>query len=320
MRPAHRYALLFVTLLPAFILADDDRLIPDVNPYTYKQVDVLDSTMAYIDAGAGEPIVFLHGNPTVSYMWRNVIPYVEKFARCLAPDFVGYGHSGKSPAGKYTFHDHAAYLAAWMDKALPEDKVTFVGNDWGVQLSLNWAAENPDRVRGVVFMEGTIKPRSWDEFPEAVQQEIRYLRSNKGRQEAQRNTRPAQDWIEPSVGRKLTQRETRAYNRGFDSFDDRLPIVMFPSQIPLDGEPVDVNTSIAAFGDWAASSPVPKLFINVTRPVAITEKAAAFARTWPSLTEVKVEGGHYVPEENPHAVGQAIADWYQQHVLVNEVP
>ena len=282
------------------------------NRYSYLSVRVGDTEMAYIDVGSGAPVVLVHGNPTASYMWRNVVPYLESDARILVPDLIGYGASGKSPRQAYRFVDHADYFAQWMDQVLPNGAVTFIGNDWGVQLTLDWGRQNPERVRAVAFMEGTVKPRAWAEFPEATQERIRFLRSPAGREQSQENDMPAESWIDPSLPRELTEAEKAAYNTGFARIEDRLPVVTFPAEIPMDGEPADVAARVEAFGAWLAESEVPKLFVNVTRPVAITEDAASFVRTWPNLTEITIEGGHYLPEENPHDLGRALADWYQQ--------
>ncbi|WP_188197318.1 haloalkane dehalogenase [Nonomuraea sp. SYSU D8015] len=274
---------------------------------------VLDSTMSYRELGVGAPIVFLHGNPTSSHLWRHVMPAVGT-GRRLAPDLIGMGESGK-PAIGYTFADHARYLDAWFD-ALGLEDVVLVGHDWGGALAFDWAARHPGRVRGIAFTEAVVKPMSWEEFPEGGRDLFRAIRTE-GVGEFMildddaflRQTFPA------TVAAPLAEEDLAAYLRPYPTRESRLPLLRWPRSMPLGGEPADVVARMEDFGRWAATSvEVPKLLIGF-RPgpgtMWVPETIAWCAATMASLeiTEHDAIAGHHTPEDQPLAIAAAVTEW-----------
>ncbi|MFI7705302.1 haloalkane dehalogenase [Nonomuraea sp. NPDC049480] len=279
--------------------------------------NVLDSTMSYRELGAGTPIVFLHGNPTSSHLWRNVMPAIGG-GRRLAPDLIGMGESGK-PAVDYTFADHARYLDAWFD-ALGLDDVVLVGHDWGGALAFDWAARHPERVRGIAFTEAIVKPMTWEEFPEGGRDLFRAIKTE-GVGESMilddnaflRQTFPA------TVAAPVSDEDLAAYLRPYPTRESRLPLLRWPRSIPLGGEPADVVARIEAFGRWAAASvEVPKLLIGF-RPgpgtMWVPETVAWCADTMAALeiSEHEEIAGHHTPEDQPLAIASAVEEWLAKH-------
>ena len=275
--------------------------------YPRRRVGVLDTEMAYVDAGAGDPIVFLHGNPTSSYLWRNVIPHVEGLGRCLAPDLVGMGDSGRSPGGRYRFVDHARYLEAWLE-ALGLRRAVLVVHDWGSALGFHWARRHPERVRGVAYMEAIVRPVTWQEWPEAARKVFQGMRSAAGEEMVLQKNVFVERILPASVMRGLTAEEMARYRAPFvDPGESRRPTLTWPREIPVDGEPADVVQIVSAYGEWLATSPMPKLFVNADPGSILVGSQREFCRTWPNQQEVTVRGTHFVQEDSPDAIGQAIA-------------
>jgi haloalkane dehalogenase len=237
--------------------------IPAADPHPRRRVRVLDTEIAYVDTGAGDPVVFLHGNPTSSYLWRNVIPYVERVGRCLAPDLVGMGESGKAPAGSYRFVDHARYLDVWFD-ALSVTRATLVVHDWGSALGFHWAQRHPERVRGLVYMEALVRPVTWEEWPEAARKIFQTMRSPAGEEMVLQKNVFVERILPASVLRGLTEAEMTVYRRPFlEPGESRRPTLTWPRQIPIDGEPADVVAIVDAYARWLAeAAELPKLFVN----------------------------------------------------------
>ncbi len=275
-----------------------------------KRVDVLGTWIAYRDSGTGRPVVFLHGNPTSSYLWRNVIPPVEAAGRCLAPDLAGMGESGESRtegADRYTFADHARHLDAWFD-ALGVEGAVLVGHDWGGALGFDWAARHPDRVAGLVYMETIVRPVAWEEWPERARGIFQALRSEAGEEIALQKNVFVERILPASMLRKLEPEEMDAYRRPFaEPGERRRPTLTWPRQIPIGGEPKAVVERVEAYDRWLERSPVPKLFINADPGSILVGRQREYARSWPNQREVTVRGDHFLQEDSPAEIGAAIA-------------
>ena len=281
------------------------------DPHPRRTVEVLDSTMAYVDTGEGDPVVFLHGNPTSSYLWRNVIPHLAGQARCLAPDLIGMGDSGKAPDGSYRFADHARYLDAWYDALGLTERVVLVGHDWGSALGFDWACRHPERVKGVAYMEGIVRPMTWDEWPEQARNIFRAMRSPAGEEMVLQKNVFVERVLPASIMRTLTDGEMDTYRRPYlEPGESRRPTLTWPRQIPLDGEPADVVELVQRYADWLSTSDLPKLFVNAEPGIILAGAQREFCRTWPNQREVTVPGLHFIQEDSPDEVGQALADWY----------
>ena len=283
--------------------------IPAADPYPRRRVRVLDSEMAFVDAGAGDPVVFLHGNPTSSYLWRNVIPHVESVGRCLAPDLIGMGDSGRAPAGSYRFVDHARYLDAWFE-ALGLTRVTLVAHDWGSALGFHWARRHPGRMRGIAYMEALVRPVTWEEWPEAARQVFQAMRSPAGEEMVLTKNVFVERILPRSVLRGLGEVEMAVYRRPYlEPGESRRPTLTWPRQIPIEGEPADVVAIADAYSRWLATSDVPKLFVNADPGVILTGPQREFCRRWPNQREITVRGSHFVQEDSPHEIGRALAEF-----------
>jgi haloalkane dehalogenase len=218
------------------------------DPYPRKRVAALDTELAYVDTGSGAPIVFLHGNPTSSYLWRNVIPHIEGRGRCLAPDLVGMGDSGRSPGGSYRFVDHARYLDAWFE-ALGLTNVTLVVHDWGSALGFHWARRHPERVRGLAYMEAIVRPVTWQEWPEAARKVFQGMRGPGGEEMVLQKNVFVERILPASVVRGLTEEEMARYRAPYrEPGESRRPTLTWPREIPVDGEPADVVRIVEAYG------------------------------------------------------------------------
>ena len=282
--------------------------ISAADPHPRRRVAVLDTEMAFVDAGRGDPVVFLHGNPTSSYLWRNVIPPVLAEAHCLAPDLVGMGDSGKAPAGSYRFADHARYLDAWFDAVGLTRPVTLVMHDWGSALGFHWARRHPDRVSGLVYMEAIVRPLGWDEWPEAARKIFQVMRSPAGEDVVLAKNVFVERILPASVLRGLTDDEMGVYRRPYrEAGESRRPTLSWPREIPIGGEPDDVVAVVDEYSRWLAGSPVPKLFVNAEPGSILTGAQREFCRRWPNQEEVTVRGSHFIQEDSPVEIGQAVA-------------
>ena len=283
-------------------------VISGADRYLRRRVRALDTEMAYVDAGTGDPIVFLHGNPTSSYLWRNVIPQVEPAARCLAPDLVGMGDSGKTPDGAYRFVDHARYLDAWFEALGLARNVTLVGHDWGSALAFHWARRHPERVKGIVYMEAIVRPLTWAQWPEPARAIFQAMRSPAGEEVVLQKNVFVERILPASILRKLTPEEMEAYRRPFrEPGESRRPTLTWPRQIPIEGEPADVVEIVSSYAAWLAASPIPKLYINADPGSILVGPQRDFCRTWPNQQEATVRGSHFLQEDSPAEIGQAIA-------------
>jgi haloalkane dehalogenase len=276
----------------------------------YKTVD--GKQMAYHDVGTGETVLFLHGNPTSSYLWRDIIPHVSAQARCVAPDLIGQGDSDKlddPSADSYTFVEHREYLDGLLDQLDLGDNITLVIHDWGSALGFDWANRHRDRVSGIAYMEAIVRPVSWDEWPEAARGIFQSMRSEAGEEIVMTKNLFVEAILPSSIMRTLSDEEMNEYRRPFANPADRRPTLTWPRQIPIDGEPADVVEIVQAYADWLSTSDVPKLFINAEPGTILTGAQREFARTWPNQTEVTVAGIHFIQEDSPDEIGEAIAAW-----------
>jgi len=282
--------------------------ISAADPHPRHRARAQDSELAYVDTGRGTPVVFLHGNPTSSYLWRNVIPHVSGTHRCLAPDLVGMGESGKAPAGSYRFADHARYLDAWFEALGLARDVTLVVHDWGSALGFHWARRHPARVRALVYMEAIVRPLTWDEWPEPARKVFQGLRSPAGEEMVLEKNVFVERILPLSVLRGLTEAEMAVYRKPYlEPGESRRPTLTWPRQIPIDGEPADVVAIVDEYARWLATSPLPKLFVNADPGVILTGPQRDFCRAWPNQDEVTVRGSHFIQEDAPHEIGRAIA-------------
>lgn len=285
--------------------------ISPADGYERRRLAVLDSHMVYVDAGVGDPIVLLHGNPTSSYLWRNVIPHLEASGRCLAPDLIGMGGSGRAPGGRYRLADHVRYLDAWLE-ALDLTRITLVVHDWGSALGFHWARRHPERVKALVYMEAIVRPLTWAEWPPAARTVFQALRSSSGEEMILSNNVFVERILPGSVLRSLTPEEMAHYREPFrEPGERRRPTLTWPREIPIDGEPADVVALVQGYADWLGRSPLPKLFVNGDPGAILVGAQREFCRTWPHQDEVTVKGSHFLQEDSPVEIGQAIARFLQ---------
>ena len=276
------------------------------DPHPRKRVAVLDTEMSYVDVGEGEPIVFLHGNPTSSYLWRNIIPHVSDIGRCLAPDLVGMGQSGPSPTYSYRFVDHARYLDAWFD-AMNLSNAILVVHDWGSALGFHRAYRYPDQIAAIAYMEALVQPFSWEDVGEGGEI-FRALRSSEGEHLILDQNAFVEMALPRGIIRPLSEEEMAAYRAPFVEREARLPTLIWPRQAPIGGEPEDVASIVREYGAWLSQSQIPKLFV-AGEPGGVIPAGSArqrFCRTWENQREVTVHGRHFLQEDSPDEIGAAL--------------
>jgi haloalkane dehalogenase len=288
-------------------------VIPSAERYPKQRVEVLGLEMAYVDEGQGDPVVLLHGNPSSSYEWRNVIPYLTDLGRCIAPDLIGMGDSDKLPhsgPGAYRFVEHRAYLQAFLEAVGVRDRVTFVLHDWGSALGFDWAYRHPGAVRGIAYMEAFVAPvGSWDDWPEAAVALFQRIRSEAGEEMVLDRNFFVEEVLPTEVLRGLTHEEMAVYRRPYlEPGESRRPTLTFPREVPVAGEPADVHEAITSYARWLATADVPKLFIEAV-PGVMFDEHRALAGSWPHQQHLTVPGSHVVPEDSPDEIGRAVADW-----------
>ncbi len=280
-----------------------------VDHHPRRRVGVLDTEISYVEAGCGDPIVLLHGNPTSSYLWRNIIPYLRHHGRCLAPDLVGMGRSSPSPAQAYRFVDHARYLDAWFDAVGATRNVTLVLHDWGSALGFYRAFRHPEQVKAIAYMEAILQPRRWSDFPNGRDAMFRALRSEAGERLVLDDNFFIETVLPKSVLRRLGAEEMDAYRAPFRARAARLPTLVWPRELPIEGEPADVVAIVTRYGEWLAQSDLPKLLVSAEPGSILVGRALAFCRQWPNQREVGVRGIHFVQEDAPHQIGAALEDF-----------
>ena len=277
-------------------------------------VEVLGHQMAYVEEGAGNTIVLLHGNPTSSYLWRSVIPHLAPLGRCIAPDLIGMGDSDKLSStgpGAYRFVEHRRYLDAFLDALHVAGPATLVVHDWGSALGFDWAARHPDTVAAIAYMEAIVCPVTWDDWPVAAKDIFQAFRSPAGERMILERNLFVEAVLPASIRRRLTDEEMAEYRRPFSNpGEDRRPTLTWPREIPVDGEPADVVEVVERYAAWLATSAhVRKLFVNAEPGAILTGRQRQLCRSWPNQTEVTVPGIHFIQEDSGDQIGAAIASW-----------
>jgi len=271
-----------------------------------KRVPLFETDMAYVDVGEGDPIVFLHGNPTPSFLWRNIIPHLLPFGRCLAPDYVGMGNSGATSDGGYRLVDHQRYLDAWFESLGLTKNVILVVHDWGSALGFDWARRHSDRVKAIVYMEGIVRPfLSWDEWPAVTRAFFQGQRTAAGEDLIlQKNL--FIEYLLPLRG--IPKDAIEVYRRHFrNPGPSRQPILTWTRELPIAGEPADVVAIVEDYARFLSTSQIPKLFIDAEPGGFLIGAQRGFCRAWPNQETLTVKGAHFLQEEAPDEVGEAIA-------------
>jgi haloalkane dehalogenase len=276
-------------------------------------IEVNGRQMAYVEMGTGDPIIFQHGNPTSSYLWRNIMPALADAGRCIAVDLIGMGDSDKlSDSGKdsYRYVEHRDYLFAAWEQLGVSDNVTLVIHDWGSALGFDWARQNEDKVRGIAYMEGIVCPMTWADWPDAAREVFQGFRSESGESMVLEKNVFVERVLPGSVLRPMKDEEMAVYRRPFENpGEDRRPTLTWPRQIPLEGEPDDVAAIVADYAQWLQQSDVPKLFVNAEPGAILTGPQREFCRRFPNQTEVTVAGIHFLQEDSPDEIAAAIKEW-----------
>jgi len=274
-------------------------------------VEVHGKAMAYVEMGDGDPIVFLHGNPTSSYLWRNVMPHCRELGRCIAPDLIGMGDSDRlddSGPGSYRFIEHRSFLDGFLEAVGATDRVTFVIHDWGSALGFHWAHRYPEAVRGLAYMEAIVRPVTWDAWPEQARDIFQALRSPAGEEMILEKNLFVEAVLPGSIMRQLDDEEMAEYRRPFaEPGESRRPTLTWPREIPIEGEPADVHDIVSAYADWLATSNVPKLLVHAEPGAILQGPQLEFCRSLPNQTEVTVVGIHFVQEDSADEIGAAVA-------------
>jgi len=281
--------------------------------YEKKFREILGKKMAYVEEGEGDPIVFLHGNPTSSYLWRNIIPYLIPYGRCIAPDLVGMGDSDKldrSGVNSYRFVEHRDYLEELLSELDVATNVVLVVHDWGSALGFDWANRHREAVQGIAYMEALVRSMSWDEWPEPARGIFQSLRSNSGEEMILEKNLFVERILPASVLRELSEAEMNVYRKPYpEKGEGRRPTLTWPRQIPLDGEPVDVVAIVDSYASWLQESDLPKLLISADPGSILVGPQLDFCRSWPNQQEITVSGSHFIQEDSPDEIGSAVAEF-----------
>ena len=278
-----------------------------------KTISVNGKTMSYVEMGEGDPIIFQHGNPTSSYLWRNIMPHLADQGRCIAVDLIGMGDSDKledSGPDRYTLLEHRDYFDGALDALGVTSNVTFVIHDWGSALGFDWANRHRDSVIGIAYMESIVRPVSWDDWPEAARGVFQGFRSSAGEDMVLDKNVFVERVLPGSIIRDLSDEEMEVYRRPFKNpGEERRPTLTWPRQIPIEGEPAEVVELVQSYADWLSKSDMPKLFINAEPGAILIGPQREFCRSWPNQQEVTVAGNHFLQEDSPNEIGEAIAQW-----------
>ena len=288
-------------------------MLSETMSYEKKFASVKGKQIAYVEEGSGDPIVLLHGNPTSSFLWRNVIPELVESGRVIVPDLIGQGDSEKLPASegpeRYTLEVAYSYVDGLLEIIGAMENVTLVIHDWGTGVGFLWAKRHPAAVKGVAYMEGIVKPVSWNDWPESAVGIFKGFRSDKGEDLILNRNMFIEGVLPSSVIRPLSNTEMDAYRAPHLETDDRQPLLNWPRQIPIEGEPEDVVALVNEYGAFMAASEIPKLFINADPGSILVGAQREFCRSWPNQQEVTVKGLHFIQEDSPVEIGQAVANW-----------
>ena len=283
---------------------------------TKKYLDVRGHRMAYVEMGEGAPVLFQHGNPTSSYLWRNIMPHVAPLARCIAIDLIGMGDSDKLPdsgPGRYRFVEHRGYLDEALAALGIETDVTWVVHDWGSALGFDWANRHRGATRGFAYMEAIVRPVTWAEWPEAARRVFQGFRSDAGESMVLESNVFVERVLPGSILRDLAEDEMRVYRAPYNEpGESRRPTLAWPREIPIEGDPPDVTAIVRSYAEWMSENHLPKLFINAQPGAILTGPQREFCRQWKNQEEVTVRGSHFIQEDSPHEIGQAIAEFVRR--------
>ena len=274
---------------------------------------VLGKRMAYSELGSGRPVVFLHGNPTSSYIWRNVMPHAAPQARCIAPDLIGMGDSEKlegADPDRYGFLQHRRFVDGLLESLGVTNDVVLVGHDWGGAFAMDWARRHPGAVRGIVYFETLVCSRSWDEMDQSARSLFERLRSPEGEDLVLKDNVFIEKLFPARILRSLSEAEMAVYRRPYlQPGEDRRPTLQFPREIPVDDAPEHTAQIVKDYGDWMATNDIPKLLISGDPGVILTGNLLELCRTWGNQEEVTVRGKHFLQEDSLHEIGQFISRW-----------
>lgn len=279
-----------------------------------KNINVLGKKMTYVDRGEGDPIIFQHGNPASSYLWRNIIPYLENQGRCIAIDLIGMGDSDKltdNGNNTYSYHIQKQYFDKCLEELEIKENITFVIHDWGSALGFNWAYEHQESVKGICYMEAIVKKISWEDWPKDAKSIFQGFRSDAGEDLILKKNLFIEGVLPNAIIRHLTETEMDIYRKPFLKEIDRRPTLDWPRQIPINNEPEDVCKIVDDYSSWMSINEIPKLFINADPGSILTGKQREFCRKWKNQQELTVKGNHFIQEDSPNEIGEAISKWYR---------
>tara|TARA_B100000902_G_scaffold3572_1_gene4540 strand:+ start:1280 stop:2134 length:855 start_codon:yes stop_codon:yes gene_type:complete len=278
-----------------------------------KFIKINNKKMAYVEMGAGDPIIFQHGNPTSSYLWRNIMPHLKDMGRCIAVDLIGMGDSEKlenSNANSYLYEEQRDYLFGVWSKLGIKDNVTMILHDWGSVLGFDWAYQNPDSIKGIAYMEAIVKPITWSDWPEGARGIFKGFRSESGESLILEKNMFIEAILPNSIIRKLNTDEMEMYRKPYSKQgEDRRPMLSWPREIPIEGSPENVVKIVSKYSEWLKKSSLKKLFINADPGSILVGKQREFCRTWDNQEEVTVKGRHFLQEDSPNEIGVAIKNW-----------
>ena len=280
-----------------------------------QKISINNKNIAYAESGSGDPIIFLHGNPTSSYLWRNITPHLESQGRCICIDLIGMGDSDKldnPDENSYQFEEHYHYVNAAIESLTNGENTTFVIHDWGSALGFNWCYHNPDSVKGIAYMEAIVKEMTWEDWRDEAKGIFQGFRSNAGESLILEKNYFVERVLPGSIIRRLRDEEIEEYRRPFlNPGEDRRPTLSWPREIPIEGQPANVCKIVNQYAEWMQTNDIPKLFINAEPGAIITGRIRDFCRSWKNQTEVTVKGIHFIQEDLPDDIGKAISTWYK---------
>ena len=285
------------------------------NTLIKKKISIDNKNIAYVESGSGDPIIFLHGNPTSSYLWRNITPHLESQGRCICIDLIGMGDSDKldnPDENSYQFEEHYHYVNAAIESLTNGENTTFVIHDWGSALGFNWCYHNPDSVKGIAYMEAIVKEMTWEDWRDEAKGIFQGFRSDAGESLVLEKNYFVERVLPGSIIRRLRDEEIEEYRRPFlNPGEDRRPTLSWPREIPIEGQPANVCKIVNQYAEWMQTNDIPKLFINAEPGAITTGRIRDFCRSWKNQTEVTVKGIHFIQEDSPDDIGKAISTWYK---------
>ena len=281
-----------------------------------KKISIDGKEIAYHQQGSGEPIVFLHGNPTSSYLWRNITPYLHDQASCISMDLIGMGDSDKldnPDTNSYRFEEHFYYVEKAIKALTNNEKITLVVHDWGSALGFHWSYKHPELIKGIAYMEAIVKEMTWDDWDKNAKSIFQGFRSDAGEDLVLEKNYFIEKVLPGSIIRTLDADEMNEYRRPFlSSGENRRPTLSWPREIPIEGEPGNVCQIVNEYAEWMKTNNIPKLFINAEPGAITTGKIRDFCRSWKNQTQVTVKGIHFIQEDSPDEIGKALSKWYKE--------